>query len=93
MEQTYTCLSPPSPCFGWEAVSQCIAHRPGMLSYPASGHIDAPPVSHTAAATWHSRRSQFSERYTKKAVALLSPVKPSKPHKETNTHHWILLIQ
>lgn len=64
MVQTCTCSGHPSPCFGWEAVSLCIAHLPGMLSFQASGHIDAPRVSHTAPATWRSRRSELSKRYT-----------------------------
>lgn len=65
MVQTGTCLGLPSPWFGWKAESLCIVRRPGRLSFQAWGHIDAPPGSHTAAATWRSRRSEFSERHTK----------------------------
>lgn len=60
MTHICTCTSHPSP-FGREVVSLCIAHLPGMSSCRASGHIDAPQVSHTAAATWRSRSSEFSK--------------------------------
>lgn len=67
MTHICTCTSHPSP-FGREAVSLCIAHLPGMSNCRASGHIDAPQVSHTAAATWRSRRSEFSKTDKKKRM-------------------------
>lgn len=96
MVQTCTCSGPPSPCFGWEAGSPCIAHPPGMLSFQASGHIDALRVSHTAPATWRSRRSELSEKYTKEDARKAFSV--SEIFKNSVTfpllsYLWILLIQ